>query len=93
MIAVTVNFEIDKDQIEDFMTLMTNNASDSKKLEDGCYFFDVCRKGTNVFLYEIYKSRDAFDVHLETQHFKTFDAAVADMVLKKDVRIFDEVIR
>jgi quinol monooxygenase YgiN len=32
-------------------------------------------------------------VHLASAHFKTFDAAIAEMVTGKTVRILDEVFR
>ncbi len=93
MIAVTVTFQIHEGQIEAFLPLMVENARLSREVEPGCQFFDVCRDGSEVFLYELYDDRDAFAAHLEMAHFKSFDAAVADMVADKPVRIFDEVLR
>ncbi|MGX9355437.1 putative quinol monooxygenase [Roseobacteraceae bacterium S113] len=93
MYAVTVIFEIAADQIEAFMPLMTHNAQTSRDVEPGCHVFDICRDGTTIFLYELYSDRAAFDAHLQSAHFKDFDAQVGPMILSKDVRLFSEVIR
>ena len=93
MYVVTVTFQIKDGQIDDFMPLMTQNARTSLTDEVECYQFDVCRDGHEVFLYEVYESRAAFDLHLKSAHFLTFDAAVADMLEAKVVRVFDEVHR
>lgn len=92
--AVTVTFEIAPGQMDAFMPLMRGNAAASVRDEPGCLQFDICSGGSNtVFLYEIYTDRGAFDAHMQTQHFKTFDAAVADMVIGKTVATFDHVTR
>ena len=39
-----------------------------------------------MFLYEVYDDRAAFDAHLSTPHFKSFDAATAGMIRSKKVR-------
>ncbi len=93
MYVVTVTFHIKDGQIDDFMPLMIQNAQTSLTDEDECYQFDVCRDNHEVFLYEVYESRAAFDLHLKSEHFLTFDAAVADMLEAKVVRVFDEVHR
>jgi len=38
-----------------------------------------------VFLYEIYRDRGAFDAHLASAHFQSFDAATRPMVASKQV--------
>lgn len=91
MFVVTVMFEIAPDRMERFLPLILENARQSKDTEPGCIQFDVCRAGTGVFLYEVYANRAAFDAHLATRHFQSFDAAVADMIVDKTVTSFDEV--
>ena len=75
------------------MPLMIKNAQTSRDVETGCQMFDVCRNEDLVFLYEVYDNRAAFDVHLASDHFHEFDAAVADLIEKKQVHLFDEVTR
>lgn len=93
MYAVTVSFLIKPTQMDHFLPLMVENARLSKENEVDCLQFDVCRgdDADMVFLYEIYTDRAAFDLHLQSAHFKTFDAAVRDMVAHKCVRLYDEV--
>ena len=38
---------------------------------------------THVFLYEIYRDRAAFDLHLASDHFRQFDQRSRDLVLSK----------
>lgn len=93
MYVVTVNFSITAGRMDDFLPLMIENARASKRDEPGCQQFDVCCDGDQVFLYEVYDDRDAFNLHLAAPHFKAFDAAVADMIADKSVKTFDEVHR
>lgn len=94
MYAVVVSFEIKPEAMSEFMPLMLANARQSLELEEGCQQFDVATdplRAGEVFLYELYTDRAAFDVHLSAAHFKTFDSAVAKMIVTKDVRTFAEV--
>lgn len=96
MFAVTVEFHIETDKLPVFLDQLQRNAADSLEREPGCTLFDVCTDGTRpgeVFLYEIYTDAAAFDTHLKSSHFKSFDAAVTDMVLSKKVKTFDKVAR
>mgnify|MGYP001799846413 CR=1 FL=1 len=93
MFAVTVIFDIHAGRMEDFLPLMLTNARASRDTEPGCQQFDVCREGDRIFLYEIYDDRAAFDAHLATDHFLSFDAAVADMVAEKRLETYASVMR
>lgn len=89
MYVVIVDFKIKPERLAQFMPLMLENARASRETEPGCRVFDVCvdpKDKTTVFLYEVYDDRAAFDAHLATSHFKSFDAAVASMVAAKTVR-------
>lgn len=96
MFVVTVHFQINRDVIDTFMDLMEVNASVSLDQEPGLSQFDVLtdpdRIG-DVFLYEVYANRAAFDAHLSSRHFKSFDDAVADMVASKEVRTYSGLQR
>lgn len=94
MYAVTVTFTIKPGRMESFMSLMLENAKASKALEPGCRQFDVCRDPSvpdQVFLYELYDDRAAFDAHMGMDHFKAFDAAAVEMIASKSVQCFEEV--
>jgi quinol monooxygenase YgiN len=92
--AVCVTLQIKPGCMEAFMPLMHENARASLTQEPGCHQFDVAMDASRpdeVFLYETYSDADAFAAHMQTPHFKRFDAAVSDMVLAKDVRTYAQV--
>ena len=93
MFAVTVLFDIHPGQMDAFLPRIIDNARTSRDTEPGCQLFDVCQEGDQVFLYEIYDDRAAFDVHLASAHFKAFDASIAPMVARKDVQTYERVLR
>ena len=91
MYVVTVEFTLKPDWVAAFMPLMVDNARASRK-EPGCRQFDVdvSPAAPNVvFLYELYDDRAAFDAHLATSHFRSFDAAVKDMLAGKVIRTYE----
>ncbi len=88
MYVVTVHFQVKPEHREAFDDLMREQARNSLTREPGCHRFDVCQPESDasaVFLYEIYDDRAAFDLHLDSEHFRQFDAAVAAMVETKRV--------
>lgn len=94
MYVVTVEFEIHPPHWESFLALMRENARASIEREPGCRQFDVCTEATRshaVFLYELYDDRAAFDLHLASDHYKRFDAAVREMVKSKAVRSLQRI--
>lgn len=94
--AVCVTFTLHPDKMTAFMPLMIANARTSLADEMGCVQFDVLTdpdRPDEVFLYELYDDRAAFDAHLGTAHFQAFDAAVGPMIATKDVRTFTQVAR
>ncbi len=94
MYVVTVEFRIVPGQMDSFLPKMRENARTSLDQEAGCQVFDVCRDPADpdvVFLYEVYDDEAAFQAHLASSHFKTFDAAVAALVADKQVRILNRL--
>ncbi len=92
MFVVTVMFQIKPEHILQFAEAMQANAQFSLDKEPECYRFDDCKDPddpNSTFLYEVYESRAAFGLHLESDHFKTFDAMVADWVESKAVKAWD----
>ena len=90
MYVVTVLFEVASERWGAFLPTVRRQARLSLAREDGCLRFDVClaEDAGQVFLYEIYRDRAAFDAHLETAHFREFDAHVAPWVTRKSVATF-----
>ena len=84
MFAVVVTFKISPGDWDAFLPLMAQNAKSSRETEPGCHQFDVWtddNRPGEVFLYEVYSSREAFDAHRETDHFREFDRQVAGMIV------------
>ena len=94
MYVVTVTFTLSEGAPEPFMALMRAQAQNSLELEAGCHQFDVCADPADprtVYLYELYSDEAAFQVHLASDHFKQFDADVADLVSDKRVACYHRV--
>jgi quinol monooxygenase YgiN len=94
MYAVTVLFKLVPGGAEAFMPLMLANAKTTITDEPGCLRFDVCTdplRPDEVFLYEVYYDRAAFDRHLETPHFKEFDSAVFHLIASKRIGTYAQV--
>lgn len=94
MYAVCVTFKLETGQAASFMPLMHENARTSLREEPDCLQFDVLSdpsRPDQVFLYELYSDRAAFDAHLASSHFKVFDAATSAMIAGKDVQTWGEV--
>jgi quinol monooxygenase YgiN len=76
------------------MPLIVKNAEISVKNEVGCHQFDVCLNETRpqtIFLYEVYSDKGSFDKHIESAHFKEFDAATLSMIESKQVQTFTRI--
>ena len=88
MYTVTVEFEIREGFETAFLERVQQQARDSLALEADCHRFDVSANTgppLRVFLYELYTDAAAFDAHLASDHFKSFDAGVAEMIARKSV--------
>jgi (4S)-4-hydroxy-5-phosphonooxypentane-2,3-dione isomerase len=90
--GVTVEFTLRPGTLDAFLRLVEANAAASVADEPGCLRFDVLLpaggEGPDVFLYEIYADRAAFDHHLTTTHFLAFDEATGPMVERKAAGFF-----
>ena len=90
MYVVAVLFEIEEAHAGAFREAILENAATSLREEAGCRRFDVAfgEDGRRCFLYELYADRAAFDVHLESEHFRAFGEATAPMVRGKRVETY-----
>mgnify|MGYP001287824388 CR=1 FL=1 len=90
MYVVTVLFEIGEGQSEAFRNAVLQQARNSLEREADCLRFDVCVDPADprqMFLYEIYTDRSAFDAHLQTAHFRSFDEQVRPWLVSKKVMV------
>ena len=93
MFVVAVTFEIVPERVAAFSAAVGKQAGNSLQLETGCYVFDVCRDAANetaFFLYEKYENAAAFDEHIASEHFKSFDALVGPWIVSKTVQTWVE---
>ena len=94
MYVVVVEFAVVPAFASRFLDAIVANARASRGHEPGCLQFDVCVAEGDaplVFLYEVYRDRAAFDAHVATPHFRTFDAVSAPWVARKSVRVFERM--
>jgi len=92
MYAIVVDFTIHPLHIADFRKAMIENADASLAREPACRQFDVCldpEADNKVFLYELYDNKAAFDAHLASEHFQTFNAKTASWVADKTVSAYE----
>lgn len=88
MLAITVEFQVKPEHAEAFREAVLAQAENSLTKEAACRRFDVSLDPDDagrVFLYELYDDQAAFDHHLKTDHFISFDATVKDWLTSKKV--------
>jgi quinol monooxygenase YgiN len=93
LFAITVAFELVEGAAAEFDSLIRENAALSVSLEPDCLRFDILTPdgqtdAPDVLLYEIYRSRASFDLHLAADHYLAFDAKTRHLVRKKTVTTF-----
>lgn len=96
MFAVCVTFKIHPESLPAFLPLMRAQAENSLDLEPDCLRFDIWSDDADpeaVYLYEIYRDAAAFQVHLESDHFKSFNDATLAMVAEKSVKTWNNPIQ
>jgi len=94
MYVVTVTFTVEPAHVDDFRAAVCAQAQASLEREKDCHQFDVAVDPDApevFFLYERYTDRTAFEAHLQTPHFKTFDARVTGWSRAKTVRSYEGV--
>jgi len=92
MYVITVLFSIRPEHSSEFLQAMVANARTSAAEESGCRQFDVCVSDKNpndIFLYEVYDSKAAFDAHLASAHFRQFSESTAPWVTAKNIQAFE----
>ncbi|MEQ1879894.1 MAG: putative quinol monooxygenase [Burkholderiales bacterium] len=86
--VITVDFWLQPGALEPFLSLIKENARKSLAEEPGCNRFDVLiekGKPDHMLLYEIYQSREAFELHLKSRYFAEFNNASKPYVKDKSV--------
>ena len=71
-----------------FLEAIKENGANAVK-ESGCREFNITVMANNpnhVFLYEVYDNEAALNTHRQTEHFKKYQAATANMIADRNVR-------
>ena len=80
MYVVCVTVRVKPGMEENFLAATLENARGTR-LESGNLRFDVLRgeeDGARFFLYEVYRSKEAFTAHQQTDHYLKWKEAVKD---------------
>jgi (4S)-4-hydroxy-5-phosphonooxypentane-2,3-dione isomerase len=89
-LVILVRFELVPGRRHEFMRYVLENAKASVTLETGCRRFDVLvdelDASDDITLYEIYDDSEAFDRHLQTDHFAAFRTGTEPLVLSSSVQ-------
>jgi (4S)-4-hydroxy-5-phosphonooxypentane-2,3-dione isomerase len=92
--VIVVDFRIKPGSKRAFRQLIDANALASCRHEPGCRRFDVLElpdEADRILLYEIYDDRAAFDAHVKSAHYASFNTASAPHVSEKKVIVGDLV--
>lgn len=101
MYCIIVKNQVKEGCREQYLEAMLPNAKASLENEVGCIVFDVleAREEPNTFyLYEVYESTDALEVHKQTDHYKNSRPILSDIVesvsvIRSDVLAMNPVAR
>ena len=88
-LAILVEFTVKPGAVARFRELITANAARSLAEEPACRRFDVLSPGDEpgrVVLYEVYDDDRAFDLHLDTPHYRSFAAAAEPLIATRSIR-------
>ena len=89
--AIIVEFELLEGGFDIFHQEVLKNGEASKREEPGCQCFDVLvpnKEENRITLYEVYDDEGAFQVHLESRHFKDFSDRVSGLVTERKLTRF-----
>jgi autoinducer 2-degrading protein len=88
-----VDVDIVPAELDNYLAAIRENGAASVK-DPGCRGFNimVSQKDPNhVLLLEVYDNAAAVEAHRATEHFKKYVATTANMIAKRDVRVFSSV--
>jgi quinol monooxygenase YgiN len=86
--AIVVEFRLKPGTRPEFRRLIDRNACSSAGTEPGCRQFDVLEpkdRPDSIFLYEIYDDEAAFQAHLQSAHYATFNSESASFITERSV--------
>ncbi|MBS1254350.1 MAG: (4S)-4-hydroxy-5-phosphonooxypentane-2,3-dione isomerase [Deltaproteobacteria bacterium] len=80
---------------EKFMEIALENAAAARSTEPGCRQFDVLvdpEDPNRVSFYEVYDSKDAFETHRQTAHFKKYLENAVPLLVSRELTFFNRIV-
>ncbi len=93
MFVVIVKIEVDAENQRMFNNAAKKQAEVTLDRERGCLKYDVCtdlRRKSNFMLLQEYESKEAYDFHLKSEHYTTFDQITATWVAMRMVELWEK---
>ncbi len=94
MYVVVVEFVCNAGCEAPFVEAVKEQAKNSVERETDCLQFDICvdpETQAKILLYEVYTNEAAFEAHIKTNHFATFDQTVQPWIESKTVRVMTRI--
>jgi (4S)-4-hydroxy-5-phosphonooxypentane-2,3-dione isomerase len=91
--VVAVDIDVVPGEMDNYLAAIKENGAASVQ-EPGCRAFNIAvsqKDANHVLLYEVYDNDAAVEAHRATDHFKKYQATVAKMVAKRELRAFSAV--
>lgn len=85
-VVLVVELEIEPDNFETFVDIVTKHGANSLKIEKGCLRFEVLipRESRNkVILVEMYADNGALDSHWNSDHMAVYRKNVSNMIISR----------
>jgi len=94
MLAVTTLYEVESESLDIFRAALIRQAEITRLREPGCQRYDICfdpAVRTRCLAYAIYEDEGAYDHHIATDHYSTFEDLISERVESQRVEIWDLV--
>jgi quinol monooxygenase YgiN len=94
MLAVTTLYEVEADGLDIFRAAMIRQAEITRMREVGCQGYDVCFDPsirTRCLAYAIFADEAAYDHHIATDHYRTFEDLIVDRIESQRVEFWNLV--
>lgn len=85
-VVLVVELEIEPDDFESFIDIVTRHGANSLKIEEGCLRFEVLKprdSKNKVILVEMYADDAALDTHWSSDHMAAYRKKVSDMIVSR----------
>ena len=92
--VLVVHLQAQAEHREKFMEIALENAAAARSTEAGCQQFDVVvdpEDPNRIVFYEVYDSKEAFETHRETAHFKNYLENGVPLLVSREPTFFNRI--